>query len=362
MLICCFLKKMAESCFLAPVLLWLFFQWTKGAEGPPEETRATTVNFLFLLPPPENILGEVLPTQRGFPRGKYPPGHSMQQHHTGSPDPSVSPLGILKPLVQPIIRRESAREKLGIWLSCQVPGGTVDVIEWKRDGKPVSVGQKRHLPANLLNLPETEASSCGSYSCNASNSISWKESPLLSVTLGISKALQVSLQIAALALVFAGFSGWGILFPLCQPEKLRIRGKAWTWLSTYTNGLTCLASILAFVALILWSYDQGLSAALILPMFLLLYVMMVTSLVVGSNVFQLGVLHQITDKAVQRMVDFTTPAGLILAIVMSGLQMKCIMNLQDCVDMQRRTAEDRTSRRQKWNELQAFQEGTLGLP
>lgn len=34
-------------------------------------------------------------------------------------------------------------------------------------------------------------------------------------------------------------------------------GKAWTWLSIYANGIACLASMLALVAIALWTYGQG---------------------------------------------------------------------------------------------------------
>ncbi|CAI7935071.1 Hypothetical predicted protein [Podarcis lilfordi] len=124
------------------------------------------------------------------------------------------------------------------------------------------------------------------------------------------------------------FLRMGILLPLCQPHKLQIRGKAWKWLSIYVNGLTGLASALAFVALILWSYDQGLSAALILPLFLLIYVAMVTLLVVGTVAFKMDMIHQITDPAAQRLVDFSTPTGVILVTVTCSLLIRQVVKLE----------------------------------
>ncbi|XP_032994171.1 uncharacterized protein LOC117040485 isoform X2 [Lacerta agilis] len=284
MRICFFTRKMAASGLLAPVLLWLFSPWAKGAVGSP-----------FLLPAPENTSNQGLPAWRGTNSS----GDILQQH-TGFPDPWVTPLEDLR----------------------------------------------------------------------------------------ISMMLGASFQLSASALMSAAFSGWGILLPLCQPHKLQIRGKAWKWLSIYVNGLTGSASALAFVALILWSYDQGLSAALILPLFLLLYTVMVTLLVVGTVVFNLNTIHQITDPAAQRLVDFSTPTGVILVTVTCSLLIRQVVKLEEqgcaapvdltpvvvgtagmcflpftaivavhCADMKKRTAEDRTSRRENWKK--AIQNGTV---
>ncbi|XP_042334210.1 uncharacterized protein LOC121936253 [Sceloporus undulatus] len=207
---------------------------------------------------------------------------------------------------------------------------------------------------------------------------------------GISGVLEKSFQISASALVFAAFCGWGVMMPFCQPQKLQIRGKAWKWLSLYANGLACLASALALVALALWSYDQGFPAIFIFPTILLLHVILVTALVVVTIIFRLDVLHQVTDRAAQRMLDLTTPGGAIVVAVISSLLIKCIRRLQEeehaepvdltavvagaaamcllpaviivvvhCMDMQKRAEEERISRRKKWNE--DIQQGRVSL-
>jgi len=43
---------------------------------------------------------------------------------------------------------------------------------------------------------------------------------------GLSPPLQDVLRISVVALVFAAVSGWGIIFPVCQSEKLRISESA----------------------------------------------------------------------------------------------------------------------------------------
>ncbi|XP_067327826.1 uncharacterized protein [Anolis sagrei] len=191
-------------------------------------------------------------------------------------------------------------------------------------------------------------------------------------------ALETSFQVSASALVFVAFCGWGVVLPFWQPEKLRIRGKLWKWLSIYANGLACLASALALVALILWSYDQGFPAIFIFPTILLLHVILVTALVVVTITFQLDVLNQVTDRAAQRMLDLTTPGGVILVAGISGLLIKRIYHLQvearaepvdvtaivvgaagiclfptiviivgHCMDMHKRMKEERSSRKEK---------------
>ncbi|KAL8180697.1 UNVERIFIED_CONTAM: hypothetical protein K2H54_031374 [Gekko kuhli] len=187
------------------------------------------------------------------------------------------------------------------------------------------------------------------------------------------------------ALVFAAFCGWGILIPFCQPQKLIIRGKASKWLSVYANGLVCLASALALVSLLLWIYEQGLSAAFVVPIILLAYVILVTLLLVVTLAFELNILHQVTDKAGQRIVNFTTPGGMILAAVTSSLLIKQIYLLQEkrnaesvdltaviagasgisllpllsitvlyCMDLRKQEVKERISRREKQREMEAM--------
>lgn len=54
------------------------------------------------------------------------------------------------------------------------------------------------------------------------------------------------------------------ILPPTLPTSPVLGGKAWIWLGIYANGLAGLASAMALVALVLWSYDQGemLSAAM----------------------------------------------------------------------------------------------------
>ncbi|XP_077164775.1 uncharacterized protein LOC143822944 isoform X2 [Paroedura picta] len=208
--------------------------------------------------------------------------------------------------------------------------------------------------------------------------------------LHLSLILEDSLRISVSALVFSAFCGWGTLIPLCQPQKLRIRGTASKWLGVYANGLVSLSSVLALVALLLWIYEQGLSAVFLVPILLLLYVISATSLLVVTLAFELNILHQVTDKAGQRMLNFTTPGGMILAAVTSSLLIREIFLLQGkrnaesvdltaviagtsgvsllpfiavivlyCIDLRKQEAEQQISEREKQRETEVILKMTL---
>lgn len=90
-----------------------------------------------------------------------------------------------EPVPQPELRYSSNLAGSPIELVCMVPEGTVASISWKKEGHPLPPEQC-HLPSgniNVLQIKKGEKSDCGSYSCNVSNVISWKETDLnLTVT------------------------------------------------------------------------------------------------------------------------------------------------------------------------------------
>lgn len=63
---------------------------------------------------------------------------------------------------------------------CEVVEGRVDTITWKKDGQALPRGRGFHVSGSLsiLHLRAVKKSDCGSYSCNASNGISWQETSL----------------------------------------------------------------------------------------------------------------------------------------------------------------------------------------
>nr|XP_020651468.1 uncharacterized protein LOC110080137 isoform X2 [Pogona vitticeps] len=191
-------------------------------------------------------------------------------------------------------------------------------------------------------------------SSRANSSIPLLEAPSLPVE------LEVCFQISAAALVFAAFSGCGITMPFCHPQKFRIRGKAWIWLGVYANGLAGLACAMALVAVVLWSYDQGFPAILIVPTILLLHVMTITLLIVVTILFQLEVLYQVTDRPEEKCVR---PVD--LTAIVAGAAGMCLLPFLTivavyCLDIKRRTREEQGGRRGK--RRKDLQEGKTFLP
>ncbi|XP_056215799.1 uncharacterized protein LOC130158790 isoform X3 [Falco biarmicus] len=207
-------------------------------------------------------------------------------------------LEVLKPVTRPQLQSSALVARATGMVLCEVMEGKVDTITWKKDGQPIPSDRGYHLSNSLsiLYLRSAKKSDCGSYSCNASNGISWQETSLNVTIAGLSPPLQDALRVAVVAVVFAAVSGWGLIFPVCQSDKLRIRGELWRWLSAYTCGLVCIASILAGTAGILWMREEGPSIAIILPEIALTYVIVVTFLVSATVTFQPTKLIQLKSK------------------------------------------------------------------
>lgn len=73
-----------------------------------------------------------------------------------------------------------------IELGCDVLEGTVDNIDWEKEGGPLPPERCYFLSENrsALHIRKGEKLDCGSYSCNVSNEISWKESSLSLIIVG----------------------------------------------------------------------------------------------------------------------------------------------------------------------------------
>ncbi|XP_040974978.1 uncharacterized protein LOC115333484 isoform X2 [Aquila chrysaetos chrysaetos] len=235
-------------------------------------------------------------------------------------------LEVLKPVSRPQLRSSSLVAQATGKVLCDVAEGRVDTITWKKDGQPFPPDRGFYLSDSfsVLYLRSAKKSDCGSYSCNASNRISWQETSLNITVAGLSPPLQDTLRIAVVAVVFAAVSGWGLIFPVCQSEKLRIRGELWRWLSAYTCGLVCIASILAGTAGILWMREEGPSIAIILPEIALTYVMVVTFLVSATVTFQPTKLTQLKSKTAQRMMGYAAPGGVVSVVLTTSFLIKNI--------------------------------------
>ncbi|NXG02298.1 HECA2 protein, partial [Sakesphorus luctuosus] len=89
-------------------------------------------------------------------------------------------LEILKPVSRPWLRSSTLVARAIGEVVCEVAEGRVDTITWKKDGQPLPPDRSFHLSNShsVLYLRPARKSDCGSYSCNASNRISWEESSL----------------------------------------------------------------------------------------------------------------------------------------------------------------------------------------
>ncbi|NWZ28122.1 HECA2 protein, partial [Asarcornis scutulata] len=89
-------------------------------------------------------------------------------------------LDVLKPVSRPQLWSSGLVAKATGEVLCEVVEGRVDTITWKKDGQALPRGRGFHVSGSLsiLHLRAVKKSDCGSYSCNASNGISWQETSL----------------------------------------------------------------------------------------------------------------------------------------------------------------------------------------
>uniref|UniRef100_A0A8B9MN78 Ig-like domain-containing protein n=1 Tax=Accipiter nisus TaxID=211598 RepID=A0A8B9MN78_9AVES len=211
-------------------------------------------------------------------------------------------LEVLKPVSRPQLRSSSLVAQATGEVLCDVVEGRVDAITWKKDGQPLPPDRGFYLSDSfsVLYLRSAKKSDCGSYSCNASNRISWQETSLNVTVAGLSPPLQDALRIAVVAVVFAAVSGWGLIFPVCQSEKLRISP----------------------------------SIAIILPEIALTYVMVVNFVVSATVTFQPTKLTQLKSKTAQRMMGYAAPAGVVSVVLTTSFLIKNIHHRHEegCTD------------------------------
>ncbi|NWR53917.1 HECA2 protein, partial [Bucorvus abyssinicus] len=89
-------------------------------------------------------------------------------------------LEVLTPVSRPQLRSSALVARATGEVLCDVAEGRVDTFAWKKDGQPLPPDRVFH-PSNslsILYLRSAKKSDCGSYSCNASNEISWEETSL----------------------------------------------------------------------------------------------------------------------------------------------------------------------------------------
>ncbi|NWW31928.1 HECA2 protein, partial [Panurus biarmicus] len=89
-------------------------------------------------------------------------------------------LEVFQPVSHPQLWTSALLARATGQVVCEVAEGRVDAITWKKDGQPLPPDRVSQLSSSrsVLHLRPAKKSDCGSYSCNASNRISWQETSL----------------------------------------------------------------------------------------------------------------------------------------------------------------------------------------
>ncbi|XP_032628067.1 uncharacterized protein LOC116820004 isoform X3 [Chelonoidis abingdonii] len=242
---------------------------------------------------------------------------------------------VLEPMSKAQIQINSTVAGSSIELSCKVLVGKVQAIDWKKDGKPLPRDRCYQVSENfsLLYIPEAQKSDCGSFSCNASNDISWQETSVNLTIEGIRPALKLALKISTVALVIAttlaAGSGLGFIILCCQSEKRKLTGELWRWLVVFIHGLVCVSAILMFTAAVFWMQEEGFSTALVLYMIFLTWVIMVTLLISAVLAICPQHLEMFKKKTMHHVIlDTAAPGGVILVVLFAIFLTQNIQHLQ----------------------------------
>ncbi|KAM9127606.1 hepatic and glial cell adhesion molecule-like [Pangshura tecta] len=240
---------------------------------------------------------------------------------------------VLEPMSKAQIQINSTVVGSSIELSCKVLVGKVQAIDWKKDGKPLPRNRCYQVSENfsLLYIPEAQKSDCGSFSCNASNDISWQETSVNLILEGIRPSLKHVLKISAVALAttLAAGSGMGFIILCCQSEKRKLTGELWRWLVVFIHGLVCASTILMFTAAVLWMWEEGFFTALVLYMIILMWVIMVTLLISAVLAICPQRFQMFKKKTMHRVIlDTAAPGGVILVVLFAIFLIENIQHLQ----------------------------------
>ncbi|XP_021261735.1 hepatocyte cell adhesion molecule-like isoform X2 [Numida meleagris] len=172
-------------------------------------------------------------------------------------------LEVIKPVPQPELLKNSNLNDSFIELTCLMPNGTMAAVSWKKDGRPLPHKNYQLLQdTTVLWIKKGEKSNCGSYSCNVSNAVSWKEATFNLTITGLSPPLHDALRMTVSALVLAVIAAISFVIWLL-PEKHRLV-EARIWLTLPIIGLLGVSCLLLFVTSVTWMQEEGPSAAFIL--------------------------------------------------------------------------------------------------
>ncbi|NXW63547.1 CD48 protein, partial [Eurystomus gularis] len=176
-------------------------------------------------------------------------------------------LEVIQPVPQPEIQHSSNLAGSVIELVCAVPeGAVVDSVFWKKEGGPLPPEKCYLVPghASVLRIRGGEKSDCGSYSCNVSNRISWKETTLNLTLTGLTSPLLHGQRLVVTALMFTSVSVISFIVLLCRLRVPTFGTEVWRHLALLTHVLLCISSLLMLATSIIWLQEDGVSPAFIL--------------------------------------------------------------------------------------------------
>ncbi|XP_064015343.1 hepatic and glial cell adhesion molecule-like isoform X3 [Pogoniulus pusillus] len=167
-------------------------------------------------------------------------------------------LEVVKPVSQPELQSSSNLAGSSIELLCVVPKGMEVSISWKKDGYPLPPEKLCLLSENstVLQMRSGEKADCGSYSCNVSNEISWKEATMNLTVTGLTAPLHHVQRLAAVALIFIASSAASFITLLCWPRESSSGMEAWNHISLSGYILLCVCSILLLATSIIWMHEE----------------------------------------------------------------------------------------------------------
>ncbi|NXE29212.1 HECAM protein, partial [Ardeotis kori] len=168
-------------------------------------------------------------------------------------------LEVIKPMPQPELQCRSNLAGSPIELVCLVPEGTVASISWKKEGHPLPNKMYDLLAENttVLRIQNGEKSDCGSYSCNISNAISWKEAALNLTVTGLSPPLRHVQRLTIVVLMLIAVPAFGIVILLCQPTEHGLGEEAQKYITLSVHGLLCVSCLLLLATCVIWMQEEG---------------------------------------------------------------------------------------------------------
>ncbi|XP_053931426.1 hepatocyte cell adhesion molecule-like isoform X5 [Cuculus canorus] len=164
-------------------------------------------------------------------------------------------LKVIKPVPQPELQCTSNLAGSPIELVCLVPEGVeVFSISWKKDGRPLPAEKCYLLSENItvLWIRNGEKSDCGTYSCNISNMISWKEATLNLMVTGLTPPLHHAQRLVIVALMFTTVSAISFIIQLFHRFE-----EARKPVILFAHGFLCISSLLLLAASIIWMLEEG---------------------------------------------------------------------------------------------------------